>query len=109
MLDVRSDDRMDENLIRDRLVKYLRRDKRGIRREVLSLLLDGKIHTTSEVYEILRSRRHNVSLKGISAMLGQLSSRLGIVRVRVDERKEYYVKSKYIDLLRYIRDRLEIF
>ena len=91
---------MENGLIRERLVKYLRKDKKGVRREVLSLLLDGKTYTTSEVYKILRARGYNVNLRGISAMLGLLNSRLGVVGVHVGERRKYYVKSKYIDLLR---------
>lgn len=86
--------------IRERLVNYLKRDKNGIRREVLSIMSDGKKYTTFEIYEMLRSKGYNVNLRGVSAMLGLMNTRLGIVRTEMGEKNRYYVKSEYIELVK---------
>ncbi len=88
--------------IRRRLINYLRRDKMGIRREVLSILVDGEKHTTNEIYEILKSKGYDVNLRGISAMLGLMNTRLGIVRTEMSEKNRYYIKSEYINLVKSI-------
>ncbi len=86
--------------IRRRLINYLKRDRRGIRREVLSILIDGKKYTTNEIYNILRSRGYDINLRGVSAMLGLMNTRLGIVRTEMSEKNRYYIKTEYIDLVK---------
>lgn len=86
--------------IRERLINYLRRDRKGIRREVLSIMSDGRKYTTIEIYEILKSKGYKVNIRGVSAMLGLMNTRLGIVRTEMGEKNRYYVKSEYIELVK---------
>ncbi len=86
--------------VRERLINYLKRDRSGIRREVLSIMSDGKKYTTVEVYEILKSKGYNVNLRGISAMLGLMNTRLGIVKTEMGEKNRYYVKPEFIELVK---------
>jgi arginine repressor len=86
--------------IKRRLINYLKRDRKGIRREVLGILVDGNKYTTNEIYEILRSKGYDVNLRGVSAMLGLMNTRLGIVRTEMSEKNRYYIKPEYIDLVK---------
>ncbi|WP_457549324.1 DUF2551 domain-containing protein [Archaeoglobus sp.] len=86
--------------IQDRLVNYLKRDKKGVRREVLSIMIDGRKYTTSEIYEILKAKGYDVNLRGVSAMLGLMNTRLGIVRTETGEKNRYYIKPEYIELVK---------
>ncbi len=86
--------------VRERLINYLKRDRNGIRREVLSIMSDGKKYTTVEVYEILKSKGYNVNLRGVSAMLGLMNTRLGIVKTEMGEKNRYYVKPEFIELVK---------
>jgi arginine repressor len=86
--------------IRRRLIRYLERDRKGIRREVLSILVDGKKYTTTEIYEKLRQKGYDINLRGVSAMIGLMNTKLGIVKMEIGERNRYYIKSEYIDLVK---------
>jgi len=85
-----------------RLRKYLERDKRGIRKELLILLLDGKKYTTKEIYERLRERGFDINLRGISAMVGLMNSKLGILKMEIGDKNRYFLKPEYIDLVKSI-------
>uniref|UniRef100_A0A7J2THS4 DUF2551 domain-containing protein n=1 Tax=Archaeoglobus fulgidus TaxID=2234 RepID=A0A7J2THS4_ARCFL len=82
-----------------RVKKYLEKDKNGIRKELLLIFLDGKKHTSDEIFEILKSKGYDVNRKSVSAMLGVVSSKLGIVKTELGEKKKYYIKSEYVDLV----------
>jgi hypothetical protein len=86
--------------IRKRLIKYLERDKKGIRREVLTIFLDGNKYTTIELYERLREKGYEINPRGVSAMVGLINTRLGILKMEMSERNKYYLKPEYIDLVR---------
>jgi len=86
--------------IRRRLVRYLERDRKGIRREVLTILVDGKKYTTTEIYEKLRQKGYDINLRGVSAMIGLMNTKLGIVKMEIGERNKYYIKPEYIDLVK---------
>ncbi len=86
--------------IRRRLIRYLERDRKGIRREVLSILVDGKKYTTTEIYEKLRQKGYDINLRGVSAMIGLMNTKLGIVKMEIGERNKYYIKPEYIDLVK---------
>ncbi|MEM2934097.1 MAG: DUF2551 domain-containing protein [Methanocellales archaeon] len=62
---------------------YLKRDEMGIRKAVLELFLQDKAYTTEEVYSLLRNRGFNISYRGISAMVGLMNTRLGILSIDV--------------------------
>lgn len=82
-----------------RLKKYLENDKNGIRKELLLVFLDGKKHTSDEVYEILKSKGFAMNKRSVSAMLGVVSSKLGIVKTELGEKKKYYIKGEYVELV----------
>jgi arginine repressor len=82
-----------------RVRKYLENDKNGIRRELLLIFLDGRKHTSDEIYEILKAKGYEINKKSVSAMLGVVSSKLGIVKTELGEKKKYYIKSEYADLV----------
>ncbi|MEM1578467.1 MAG: DUF2551 domain-containing protein [Archaeoglobaceae archaeon] len=86
--------------IGDRVRKYLEKDKKGVRRELLLLLLDGRKHISDDIYEVLKAKGYEINKKSVSAMLGVVSSKLGIVKMELGERKKYYIKPEYRELLR---------
>ncbi len=62
---------------------YLKRDETGVRRAVLELFLKSKTYTTEEVYSSLKALGFNISYRGISAMVGLMNTRLGILSIDV--------------------------
>lgn len=77
---------MDER-VKIRLIKFLSTDKLGIRKYLLKLFLQAKSCTTGEVYDYLIKQGFNVNYRGVSAMVGQMHSRLGILRVYLTTRE----------------------
>ncbi|MEM4155724.1 MAG: DUF2551 domain-containing protein [Archaeoglobaceae archaeon] len=90
--------------VAERVKAYLEKDKTGIRRELLLILLQGGKYTTSEIHELLRGKGYEVNQKGVSAMIGIIGSRIGIIKVEgeVGDKKRYYLKKEYIELVREI-------
>ncbi len=88
--------------IAERIRKYLDKDKTGIRKELLLILLQGGKYTTSEIHEILRSKGYEINQKGVSAMIGIIGSRIGIIKSESGEKKRYYLKKEYSELVREI-------
>ncbi len=70
-----------DDKIKNRLMKFLIRDKKGIRKCLLRLFLQAKSYTTSEIYDCLIKQGFNVSYRGIYALVGQMHSRLGILHI----------------------------
>jgi len=78
------------------LIKYLGRDESGIRKVVLNLFLSGGKFTTGEVYEFLDSGEFEVSYRGVSAMVGLMNTRLGILSINVTgDHNVYSLKDSY--------------
>jgi len=69
--------------VKARITKYLKRDETGIRRSVLKLFLSTKPFTTQNVYDHLKKEGFDVNYRGVSAMVGLMNTRLGILRVDV--------------------------
>uniref|UniRef100_A0A7C2S7D7 DUF2551 domain-containing protein n=1 Tax=Archaeoglobus fulgidus TaxID=2234 RepID=A0A7C2S7D7_ARCFL len=90
------------NEIELRVRKYIERDKNGLRKELLRILLEGKKFTTNEIHEILAEKGYSISPRGVSAMVGLISTRLGILKTELGEKNRYYLKSEYADLVRRI-------
>ncbi len=88
--------------IEARLRKYLERDRRGVRRELLRLLLEGKKFTTAELYEKLRERGFDLNVRGVSAMVGLMSARLGILKTELGDKNRYFLKPEYVELVKSI-------
>jgi hypothetical protein len=85
-----------ERMIEGRLKSYLTRDKTGIRREVLRLLLRSRQVTIAEVLAELKER-FSVSFHTIASMVGIIASRIGILRVsrNADGITTYEFREKY--------------
>jgi len=69
-----------ERMIEGRLSSYLSRDKTGIRREVLRILLRIRQTTIADILADLR-KRFAVSFHKIASMVGIIASRIGILKV----------------------------
>jgi len=90
------------NEVEKRVRKYLERDKNGLRRELLRILLEGKKFTTSDLHGILTEKGYSISPRGVSAMVGLISARLGILKTELGEKNRYYLKEEYAELVRKI-------
>ncbi|MCZ7373053.1 MAG: DUF2551 domain-containing protein [Candidatus Methanoperedens sp.] len=81
-----------------RLIRFLLKDKIGIRKSLLNLFLQAKSCTTIDVYDYLIKQGFDIDLKGVSAMVGQMHSRLGILRINLtNERNLYSLKESHLD------------
>jgi hypothetical protein len=93
---------MDER-VKIRLIKFLLKDKLGIRKYLLKLFLQAKSCTTGEVYDYLIKQGFNVNYRGVSAMVGQMHSRLGILRVySANKRNLYTLKENYLNVVKMV-------
>ncbi|WP_394295700.1 DUF2551 domain-containing protein [Candidatus Methanoperedens nitratireducens] len=82
--------------IKTRLTKYLMRDETGIRKSVLKLFLNSKPYTTQEIFDFLIKEGFDVNYRGVSAMVGLMNTRLGILRVDVKgDHNIYSLKNEY--------------
>lgn len=88
--------------VKERLKAYLKRDKTGMRRELLMFLLQGGKYSSSEIQDFLKSKGYEVSQKGVSAMIGFIGSRLGIIKREGGEKKRYFLKREYVQVVREI-------
>ena len=93
---------MDER-VKIRLIKFLLKDKLGVRKFLLKLFLQAKSCTTGEAYDYLLKQGFNVNYRGVSAMVGQMHSRLGILRVySINKRNVYTLKENYLDIVKMV-------
>ncbi|VVB94472.1 Uncharacterised protein [uncultured archaeon] len=91
--------------IKTRLTKYLVRDETGIRKSVLKLFLSSKPYTTQDVYESLTKEGFDVNYRGVSAMVGLMNTRLGILRIDVKgDHNVYSLKIEYKNAVKAIMD-----
>ncbi|MCQ8902656.1 MAG: DUF2551 domain-containing protein [Methanothrix sp.] len=72
-----------EERIQERLRNYLKRDGIGIRKAVLRLFLSDSSFTTEDIFTYLEKEGFNVSYRGVSAMVGLMNTRLGILSIDV--------------------------
>ncbi|MEA1985484.1 MAG: DUF2551 domain-containing protein [Euryarchaeota archaeon] len=90
-----------EDRVKGRLTKYLGRDDTGIRKVVLGLFLEGDRFTTGDVYKYLQEKNFDVSYRGVSAMVGLMNTRLGILSIDVTgDHNIYLLKGDYSDIVR---------
>ncbi len=100
---------MEEN-VRTRLLKFLIRDKIGIRKSLLNLFLQTRNYTTCEVYDYLKKQGFEVNYRGVSAMVGQMHTRLGILRIYLKrEGRRYSLKEDHRDIVKMILATPDIF
>lgn len=95
------------NEVETRVRKYLERDKNGVRKELLRILLEGKKFTTAEIHRKLSEKGYSISSRGVSAMVGLISARLGILKTELGEKNRYYLKSEYEGIVRRIVEEFE--
>ncbi|MDR0768271.1 MAG: DUF2551 domain-containing protein [Methanosarcinales archaeon] len=85
-----------EDRVKERLEKYLSRDENGIRKIVLNLFITGNKFTTGDVYKHLERESCSVSYRGVSAMVGLMNTRLGILSINVTgDHNIYSLKDDY--------------
>ena len=89
-----------EQMIEGRLRSYLSRDKTGIRREVLRLLLRIRQTTIADILAELKEQ-FSVSFHTIASMVGIIASRIGILRVSRSAGgvTTYELKEKYASMV----------
>ncbi len=89
--------------VKNRLIKFLLKDKIGIRKSILRLFSETKSCTTVEIYDYLIKQGFNINYRAVSAMVGQMHSRIGILRVYLaKERHVYSLKEDYFDIVKII-------
>jgi hypothetical protein len=89
-----------EDRVQTRLIKYLGRDDSGIRKVVLKLFLEGGRYTTGDIYEFLHEKGFDVSYRGVSAMVGLMNTRLGILSIDVTgDHNIYLLKDDYRNIV----------
>jgi hypothetical protein len=82
--------------MKTRVTKYLMRDETGIRRSVLKLFLTDKPYTTQDVFDALTGEGFDLNYRGVSAMVGLMNTRLGILRIDVKgDHNLYSMKTEY--------------
>ena len=86
--------------VKNRLIKFLLKDKIGIRKSLLSLFSEAKSCTTVDIYDYLIKQ---VNYRAVSSMVGQMHSRLGILRLNwTNEHNVYTIKEDYLDIVKMI-------
>ena len=81
------------------------RDETGIRRSVLKLFLKSKPYTTQEVFDALKQEGFGVNYRGISAMVGLMNTRLGILSIDVKgDHNVYSMKLEYKNAVKQVMD-----
>jgi hypothetical protein len=89
--------------VRNRLIRFLRKDKIGIRKSLLRLFLQAKSCNTVEVYDFLIKQGFDVNYRTVSSMVGQMYSRLGILRVYLSkEHNVYSLKEDYLNIVKMV-------
>lgn len=82
--------------IKERVRKYLMRDDTGIRKTVLKLFLEDDAFTTEAIYKYLSAKNFDVNYRGVSAMVGLMNTRLGILSIDVKgDHNIYSLKDEY--------------
>ncbi len=91
--------------VKNRLIRFLLKDKDKIiiRKSLVWLFLQTKSCTTVEIYDFLIKQGFHVNYRAVSAMVGQMHSRLGILRVNLtNEHNVYSLKEDYLDIVKMV-------
>lgn len=91
--------------VKERLIKYLRRDETNLRKTVLKMFLNGDTFTTNDIFNNLVGQGFDVNYRGVSAMVGLMNTRLGILRIDVTrEHNHYSIKEDFKEIVKSILD-----
>ena len=86
--------------VKNRLIKFLLKDKIGIRKSLLKLFSEEKSCNTVEIYNYLINQGYNVNYRAVSSMVGQMHSRLGILGFYLTyEHNVYTLKENYLNIV----------
>ncbi|MFP3945352.1 MAG: DUF2551 domain-containing protein [Archaeoglobaceae archaeon] len=88
---------MSQHKVEQRLRQYLERDKEGIRKRLIKIFLTGGKYTIEDIFNMLPASKLNI--RGISAMVGLMSSRLGILATELGSKNKYSLKQDYADIV----------
>ena len=89
-----------DDCVKNRLIKFLHKDKNGIRKSLLRLFSEEKSCNTVEIYDYLIKQGFNVNYRAVSSMVGQMHSRLGILRFNLtDEHNVYTLKEDNLKIV----------
>ena len=92
-----------DDSVKNRLLKFLRRDKIGIRKSLLRLFSEVKVCNTVEMYDYLIKQGFKVNYRAVSAMVGQMHSRLGILNFYLtNEHNVYILKEDYLNIVKMV-------
>ncbi len=87
--------------VKGRLIRFLLKDKIGIRKSLLRLFSEEKNCNTVEIYDYLIKQGFNVNYRAVSSMVGQMHSRLGILRFCwTKEHNVYSIKEDYLGIVK---------
>ena len=93
------------NQAKERLIKYLRKDEINLRKSVLKMFLAGETYTTNDIYNNLVQEGFDLNYRGVSAMVGLMNTRLGILRVDVTrEHNHYSLKDDFKEIVQTVLD-----
>jgi Fe2+ or Zn2+ uptake regulation protein len=91
--------------IQERLRNYLKRDGVGMRKAVLKLFLSDGSYTTEDVFTYLDKEGFEVSYRGVSAMVGLMNTRLGILSIDVSgDHNIYSLKNDHKSIVKSVLD-----
>ena len=89
--------------VKNRLIKFLLKDNIGIRKSLLCLFSEAKGCTTVEIYDYLIKQGFNVNYRAVSSMVGQMHSRLGILRFKwTNKHNVYTIEEDYLNIVKMV-------
>jgi Protein of unknown function (DUF2551) len=92
-----------EESVEKRLLKFLVKDKAGIRKCLLNLFLQTRNYTTCEIYDYLKKQGFEVNYRGVSSMVGQMHTRLGILHIYLQRKhRRYSLKEDHRNIIQMI-------
>jgi hypothetical protein len=90
-------------VVKNRLLKFLMKDKIGIRKSLLRLFSEVKSCNTVEIFDYLIKQGFKVDYRAVSSMVGQMHSRLGILRFYLTyEHNVYTLKENYLNIVQMV-------